>query len=114
MKLYYHKTIGGAEYLCSSSVEGTNEGSFDSKYIIRIDGNIKKDAELNIENDESFEVINISREDLEELGYKTDKVTDEQMESIAKMVRDGISESGAFDDALEAAAEEENLVEKQK
>ena len=47
MKLYYHKTIGGAEYLCSKKVEGTKrEGSFKSKYIIRVDGNIKKDAEL--------------------------------------------------------------------
>ena len=48
MKLYYHKTDGGAEYLCSSAVEGTEEGSFDSKYIVRIDGDIEKDAELNI------------------------------------------------------------------
>ena len=46
MKLYYHKTDGGAEYLCSEAVEGTNEGSFQSKYIIRIDGDITKDAEL--------------------------------------------------------------------
>ena len=46
MKLYHHKTDGGAEYLCSNNVKGTNEGSFDSKYIVRIDGDIKKDAEL--------------------------------------------------------------------
>jgi len=46
MKLYYHKTDGGAKYLCSNNVEDTNEGSFNSKYIIRIDGNIEKDAEL--------------------------------------------------------------------
>jgi hypothetical protein len=46
MKLYYHKTDGGAEYLCSNNVEGTDEGSFDSKYIVRIDGDITKDAEL--------------------------------------------------------------------
>lgn len=46
MKLYYHKTSGGAKYLCSSAVKGTTEGSFDSKYIVRIDGDIKKDAEL--------------------------------------------------------------------
>ena len=46
MKLYYHKTDGGAKYLCSEKVKGTNEGSFDSKYIIRIDGNIEQDAEL--------------------------------------------------------------------
>jgi hypothetical protein len=38
IKLYYHKTSGGAEYLCSSKVKGTkDEGSFDSKYIVRID-----------------------------------------------------------------------------
>ena len=47
MKLYYHKTGGGAEYLCSQPVEGTDEGSItNSKYIVRIDGNIEKDAEL--------------------------------------------------------------------
>lgn len=48
MRLYYHKTDGGAEYLCSSPVSGTEEGSFDSQYIVRIDGDIRKDAELNI------------------------------------------------------------------
>lgn len=47
MRLYYHKTDGGAEYLCSSNVPGTEEGSFGSDYIVRIDGNIEKDAELN-------------------------------------------------------------------
>lgn len=48
MRLYYHKTDGGAEYLCSNNVEGTEEGSFDSNFIVRIDGNIEKDAELSI------------------------------------------------------------------
>ena len=38
MKLYYHKTDGGAEYLCSNNVEGCNEGSFDSNYIVKLDG----------------------------------------------------------------------------
>ena len=46
MKLYYHKTDGGAEYLCSERIEGTKEGSLNSKYIVRIDGNIQKDSEL--------------------------------------------------------------------
>lgn len=47
MRLYYHKTDGGAEYLCSSCVPGTEEGDLrNSKYIVRIDGNIEKDAEL--------------------------------------------------------------------
>jgi len=46
MKLYYHKTDGGAEYLCSESVEGTKEGDLRSKYVVRIDGDITKDTEL--------------------------------------------------------------------
>ena len=50
MKLYYHKTDGGAEYLCSEALEGTEEGSFNSKYVVKIDGNIEKDAELNIKD----------------------------------------------------------------
>ena len=48
IKLYYHKTDGGAEYLCSNNVKGTKEGSFDSKYIVKIDGDITKDAKLTI------------------------------------------------------------------
>jgi hypothetical protein len=46
MRLYFHETDGGAKYLCSSCVPGTEEGSFQSQYIVRIDGNIRKDAEL--------------------------------------------------------------------
>lgn len=53
MRLYYHKTDGGAEYLCSEKVKGTTaEGSLTSKYIVRIDGNITKDAELFIKEDD--------------------------------------------------------------
>ena len=50
MRLYYHKTDGGAEYLCSDNVPGTEEGSLESKYIVAFpcDGNICKDAELEI------------------------------------------------------------------
>jgi len=62
MKLYYHKTDGGAEYLCSDHIiSDKTEGSFDSKYIIRIDGDIEKDAELNIREpktkDEAIKVV---------------------------------------------------------
>lgn len=50
MKLYYHKTDGGAEYLTDAYIEcenGHKEGSFNgARYIVRIDGDIKKDAEL--------------------------------------------------------------------
>ena len=55
MKLYYHKTDGGAEYLMDTFIEcedGHKEGVFkDAKYIIRIDGDITKDAELLIAED---------------------------------------------------------------
>lgn len=50
MKLYYHKTGGGAEYLTDKFIlckDGSKEGVFNgAKYIIRIDGDITKDAEL--------------------------------------------------------------------
>lgn len=36
MKLCYHETDDGAEHLCSEAVEGANEGSLKSKYLIRI------------------------------------------------------------------------------
>jgi len=47
IKLYYHETNGGAKYLCSNKVKGTkDEGSFQSKYIVRIDGANKGHGEL--------------------------------------------------------------------
>jgi hypothetical protein len=47
MRLFYHKTDSGAEYLCSSPVNDTDEGNVsESKYIVRIDGDITQDAEL--------------------------------------------------------------------
>ena len=52
-RLYYHKTDGGAEYLCSENVEGTNEGNLGSKYVIRIDGDIREDAELTISDNKN-------------------------------------------------------------
>jgi hypothetical protein len=36
-KLYYHKTDGGAEYLCAEHIDGCNEGDLHSA-IIRLDG----------------------------------------------------------------------------
>ena len=55
MKLYYHKTDGGAEYLMDNFIicpNGDKEGIVKgSKYIVRIDGDIKKDAELSIKED---------------------------------------------------------------
>ena len=55
MKIYYHKTDGGAEYLTDKYVICPNaekEGIFEgAKYVVRIDGDITKDAELNIKED---------------------------------------------------------------
>ena len=53
MKLYYHKTSGGAEYLFDTFIQcenGHKEGIIndDTKYVVRIDGDITKDAELTI------------------------------------------------------------------
>lgn len=50
MNLYYHKTDGGAEYLMDTYIQYGNhrEGVVNdtTRYIIRIDGDITKDAEL--------------------------------------------------------------------
>lgn len=52
MKLYYHKTSGGAEYLTDKFIKGPKgqkEGVFEgAKYIVRIDGDIRKDAEISV------------------------------------------------------------------
>ena len=60
MKLYYHKTDGGAEYLTDTYIDTKmdkktgeileREGTFTdkTKYIVRIDGDITKDAELRV------------------------------------------------------------------
>lgn len=38
MKLYYHKTDGGAEYYCLSHIEGCDEGDM-TTMVLRTDGN---------------------------------------------------------------------------
>lgn len=52
LKLYYHQTDGGAEYLSDKFIEcddGHREGIFEgAKYIVRIDGDIIKDATIMI------------------------------------------------------------------
>ena len=53
MKLYYHKTGGGAEYLTDTKIrnpDGSWEGRIQgAKYVVRIDGDICKDAELSVD-----------------------------------------------------------------
>ena len=53
MKLYYHRTDGGAEYLMDTYIKcdnGHKEGRINdkTKYVVRIDGDITKDVELDI------------------------------------------------------------------
>jgi len=55
IKLYYHKTDGGAEYLFDTFIEcknGHREGviNSDTNYMVRIDGDITKDVELTIKD----------------------------------------------------------------
>lgn len=54
IKLYYHETSGGAEYLMNTYIKREHNGikykegtmTDKTKYTVRIDGNIEKDAEL--------------------------------------------------------------------
>lgn len=56
MQLYYHKTSGGAEYLMDTFIPWEHNGKSGkegvinehTKYIVRIDGDITKDAELSV------------------------------------------------------------------
>lgn len=51
-RLYYHKTDGGAEYLtdqCIQNPDGSLEGIIKgAKIVVRIDGNIREDAEITV------------------------------------------------------------------
>ena len=55
MRLYYHKTDGGAEYLTDKGTknpDGSDEGVFKgARVIVRIDGDIRKDAEVTLVDD---------------------------------------------------------------
>ena len=51
IKLYLHETSGGAKYLMDTFIQcdnGHREGTINdkTKYVIRIDGDIRKDAEI--------------------------------------------------------------------
>ncbi len=54
MRLYYHKTDGGAEYLTDKFIrcpDGSKGGVIKgARFIVRIDGDITKDAELSFDS----------------------------------------------------------------
>jgi len=59
IQLYYHKTDGGAEYLMDTFIEYSymdkiyREGIFKgAQYVVRIDGDIEKDATLSFRDEE--------------------------------------------------------------
>ena len=59
MRLYYHKTDGGAEYLFDTYINWKHNGKSGregvvnekTKYVVRIDGDIEKDAKLTIRDE---------------------------------------------------------------
>lgn len=59
-KLYYHKTDGGAEYLCTGNISGTNEGDLYTA-IVRLDGK----PELLTEDERVFQTPQERREQIE-------------------------------------------------
>jgi hypothetical protein len=99
MKLYYHKTSGGAEYLTDNFIyvsrDGTKEGIFEgSKFIVRIDGDITKDAELSVSDDDKKIVRELkkylkSKTDLFSAGCVSyeDKARLEVLEEIRRIVK---------------------------
>jgi len=50
--LYRHVTDGGAEYLCSEAVPGTDEGDMSSRLTVRLDGEPTYMDKLERENEE--------------------------------------------------------------
>jgi hypothetical protein len=99
MKLYYHKTDGGAEYLTDKFIvcpDGTKGGNFKyAKFIVRIDGDIKKDAELLVSDKNRNIVAELrkylkSKTDLFSAGCVSfeDKARLEVLEEIRRIVKD--------------------------
>lgn len=76
MKLYYHKTDGGAEYLTDKYItcqDGRREGVFEgAKFIVRIDGDITKDVELDLKDylcpNCHYNLCGLTNKELKELG----------------------------------------------
>ena len=90
MKLYHHKTDGGAEYLMDTFIEcenGHKEGvSKDAKYTVRIDGDITKDAELNIREEET--AIKELANKFEQILKDKDKLTTSDFQSCLEVIEE--------------------------
>lgn len=53
--------------------------------------------------DKFFNVLNVHRDDIRSQGFNPDSLTDDDMERIGRKMGEGMMESGAYWDALEAA-----------
>ena len=82
LKLFYHKTDGGGTYLMDTYIPWKHEGkrgkegtiNAETKYVVRIDGDITKDAELYVVNREltASEVYGTWKcEECKEIAYWT-------------------------------------------
>jgi hypothetical protein len=82
MKLYHHKTGGGAEYLTDTFVEcpnGEREGTINgAQYIVRIDGDIARDAELTVTTNN--ELLAALKQAEEYLDWESEQANDWQTE----------------------------------
>lgn len=78
IKLYHHKTDGGAEYLTDTFIKWKHngktgkEGTFNdkTKFIVRIDGDIREDAEITIKPNT-------------EIKYLEDEIKEKKKEMLA-------------------------------
>lgn len=108
MRLYHHKTGGGAEYLTDKFIlcpDGHKEGIFEgAKYIVRIDGDIEKDAELTV-RDEIDQTAVVSRL-LEAL-----KALNQKAKSLNNLQHAGVEiDPALWSDLYQASAEVDTLI----
>lgn len=110
MKLYYHKTGGGAEYLTDKFIlcpNGHKEGSFEgAKYCVRINGDITKDAELIVRdnNDQNLVVLGL----LEAL-----KALNQKAKSLNNLHHAGVEiDSALWSDLYQTSAQVDAIIEK--
>ena len=99
MRLYHHKTDGGAEYLMDKFIawkhngKSGKEGTFkNANFIVRIDGDITKDAELVIRSDLYFAAKDLLNACVAALSQLTED-RPEYLESDIKQLRAAIAEA---------------------
>jgi hypothetical protein len=90
-KLYYHKTDGGAEYLCTAPVEGTDDGDL-STAAIRLDGQPETCGKFDRVYSVNAALLAALDRYLKRLNYHTDGVDSCDLESADELA---ISEARA-------------------